>query len=374
MAIELLNIFAVAAPGLEPIVERELRTLGEQPRRDVGGVSWQGDARSVMRANLWLRTATRVLVRASKFTAKSFAELERHAKKVPWSRFVAPGVDVEFAVTSRKSKLIHTGAIEQRLRAAIDGGRRKSVDAAPARSQLFVVRVVRDEFEISADTSGELLHMRGYRQAVGKAPLRETLAAALLYAATWSGDVALLDPFCGSGTIPIEAALIAREIAPGINRNFAFENWPGYDDAAWESLVADALKRIKPTSPVKLSGSDRDKGVLESARANAERAGVLGDIEFSQRAVSAIEAPATAGLIATNPPYGVRASPKHDVRDVYAALGNVVRNKLGGWRVAMYASEERFVKQTKLDLSAELHTSNGGIRIAAWMGTPTTAP
>src|SRR5262249_7283411 len=160
-----------------------------------------------------------------------------------------------------------------------------------------------------------------------------------------------------------------RDIAPGLRRRFAFEQWPNHDAPLWKSVVHEATQRAKQQSPVKIAGSDRDAGAIESALANAERAGV-GDIEFSRRAVSAIEGPSGVGLIATNPPYGVRASPKSDVRDVYAALGNVARKDFAGWRVAMYASEERLVKQTKLDLSSEFRTTNGGIKIAAWITAP----
>jgi len=349
-------------------VARELKGLGEQPRVEVGGISWTGDERSVMRANLWLRTATRVLVRVGRFNAKSFAELERQAKRVNWERFVGPGATAAFRVTARKSKLIHSDAIAERLQAAV--GRRSSPSVASKRAtpnteQLFVVRVLRDEFEISVDTSGELLHMRGYRQAVGKAPLRETLAAALLIAADWSGDTPLIDPLCGSGTIPIEAALIARRIAPGAGRRFAVLDWPGASAAMWKTLLDDARSIELSRSPAAILGSDRDQGVIASARANAERAGVAADIEFSVRAVSAIEPPSTPGLVATNPPYGVRASPKADVRNLHAQFGNVMRKTCAGWRVAFYSAQQRHTSETGLATRDMFRTTNGGIKITA---------
>ncbi len=323
-----------------------------------------------MRANLWLRSATRVLVRVAKFEATTFAELERHAQRVNWARYLAPGVAAEFAVTSKKSKLIHTGAIEQRLVGAIrsetQDPRPKTQDPSSKRSQLFVVRVIRDEFEISADASGELLHMRGYRQAIGKAPIRETLAAALLIAADWTGDTPLLDPFCGSGTIPIEAALIARRIAPGIKRSFAALHWPGADRAVWMTLVGEARAAERPTSPVVIVGSDRDAGAVASAIANAERASVAADIQFSKLALSAADAHgSTVGLIATNPPYGVRASPKSDVRNLYAQLGNIARARFAGWRVALYSAQPRLTAETKLTTRELFHTTNGGIKVTA---------
>jgi putative N6-adenine-specific DNA methylase len=356
-----------------------LSGLGEQPRVEDGGVSWIGDARSVMRANLWLRTATRVLVRVARFNAKSFAELERHAKGIAWERFVAAGAAADFRVTSRKSKLIHSDAIAQRLQTAV--GRRPSAPVpkklAAVRTtndivrpaQLFVVRVLRDEFEISADSSGELLHMRGYRQAVGKAPLRETLAAALLIAADWAGETPLLDPLCGSGTIPIEAALIARRIAPGAGRRFAVLDWPEASAARWATLLDDARSIELPRSPVAILGSDRDKGAIASARANAERAGVTADIELSVCAVSAIKPPPAPGLVATNPPYGVRASPKTDVRNLYAQFGNVMRATCAGWRVAFYSAQDQHVRETALATAEMFRTTNGGIKVTAVVST-----
>jgi putative N6-adenine-specific DNA methylase len=365
LATALFNCFAVAAPGLEPIVAKELRALGERPRAEPGGVSWRGDWLSVMRANLWLRSATRVLVRIAKFEATSFAELERNAKRVPWVRYLAMGAAAEFAVTSKKSKLIHTGAIEQRLRGGIEDSRPKTQDPRPKFSQLFVVRVIRDEFEISADASGELLHMRGYRQAIGKAPIRETLAAALLIAADWNGDTPLVDPFCGSGTIPIEGAMIARRMAPGARRSFAALRWPDAHIGKWKAMLDEAKAQELPTTPVTILGSDRDKGAIESSRANAERAGVAADIGFSQRAVSAVEAPSGAGLLATNPPYGVRASPSTDMRNLYAQIGNVVRERFPTWRLAMYSAQKRLTAETRLETSELFNTTNGGIKVAA---------
>jgi putative N6-adenine-specific DNA methylase len=353
---------------VEPIVARELKALGEQPRIEDGGVSWDGDARSMMRANLWLRTASRVLVRVARFKATAFYELEKRAKQIPWDEFVAPGLDVEFRVTARKSKLYHSDAIQERLANSV-GPRAKSTSADNLRPtadmQLFVVRVFHDEFTISADTSGELLHMRGYRQAIGKAPLRETLAAALLLAADWTGQSPLLDPFCGSGPIPIEAALIARRIPPGLQRQFAFMRWPSYRASHWKELVREAHTSMRASSPVPILGSDRDAGAIESALANAERAGVASDIELSVRAISAIEPPDTRGLIATNPPYGVRVGKVANVRNLYAQFGHVLRQKCAGWRVLMYSPDTRLARETGLPFQELLRTSNGGIRVSA---------
>ena len=350
---------------------RELSALGEQPRIEDGGVSWDGDARSIMRANLWVRTASRVLVRVARFKATAFYELEKRAKKIPWTQYVPHGAEADFRVTAHKSRLYHSDAIAERLARIADSGRRTSDvgHRTTDSGQLFVVRVVRDEFTISADTSGALLHMRGYRQAIGKAPLRETLAAALLMVADWSGDTPLLDPFCGSGTIPIEAALLARCIPPGLHRRFAFMDWPSFDERAWRTLLSASSAQSRPGSPVALLGSDRDRGAIAAAGANAARAGVAGDIDFSVRAVSEIEPPAERGLVATNPPYGVRVSAGSDLRNLFAQLGNVLRARWGGCRIALYAPDERLLRESRIPTSEAIRTSNGGIKVSAHIGT-----
>ncbi len=331
-----------------------------------------------MRANLWLRTASRVLVRVARFKATAFHELERRAKRIPWNEYLTQGVAADFRVTTHKSRLHHSGAIAERLLAACGSplaanrspfavsGKRQA--AGDERHQLFVVRVVRDEFTVSADTSGDLLHMRGYRQAVAKAPLRETLAAALLLACEWNGAVPLLDPFCGSGTIPIEAALIARNIAPGSRRGFAFMRWPAFDEPAWRAELGNAAAAARPRADVPIVASDRDAGAVESAGANAERAGVLADLALSQRALSAVEPPAGTGLLATNPPYGKRVGDA-DVRNLWAQIGKVLRARFRGWSAAFYCADPRLAKQTGLEVEVVMRTSNGGIRVAALRAT-----
>ena len=348
------------------MIAEELTRLGERPRREDGGVSWDGDARSMMRANLWLRSASRVLVRVAEFRATAFYELEKRAKKIDWAPFLAPGVTPEFRVTSRKSKLYHSDAIAERLLKSVLRPQTKaeSRQQADDGTQLFVVRAERDVFTVSVDSSGALLHMRGYRQAIAKAPLRETLAAALLLAAKWDGDRPLLDPFCGSGTIPIEAALIARRLAPGRNRDFAFMTWPGFAAAAWKQLLAEADALALPRAMHAIVGSDRDAGAIAAARANAGRAGVQADTRFEKHALSAARPIAPSGLIVTNPPYGKRIDGGGDVRDVYAQLGNVMRRNFDGWGLAFLAPEQRLAAQLGLSVETLLRTTNGGIRVS----------
>jgi len=274
------DAFAITAPGLEALAVAELRALG-LATGDVepGGVPFAADAAALCAANLRLRTVSRVVVRVASFPARAFHELERKAARVPWERFVAAGGAAAFRVTCRKSRLYHSDAVAERLAAAVarvgatavravgddaddDAGHADHADALP---QLFVVRVLHDRVTISADASGALLHRRGWRQAVAKAPLRETLAAAMLIASGWAPAMPLVDPMCGSGTIAIEAALLARRIAPGLGRDFALRRWPELDTSVWAAEVARAESERLPAAPAPIVGSDRDAGAIRRA-------------------------------------------------------------------------------------------------------------
>jgi 23S rRNA G2445 N2-methylase RlmL len=371
-----LSLFAVSPPGLEQIVAAEVGELGFGGVVVEGGVEWTGTVADVGRANLWLRTASRVLVRVGRFRARTFFELERHASRLGWAEFVGPGRAVTVRVTSRKSKLYHEAAIAERLFRALQDatGARPAAgteeeDEEGATSQLFVVRVLRDAFTISADSSGALLHRRGYRQQTGKAPLRETLATALLRSIQWRGQWPLLDPFCGSGTIPIEATLIARDIAPGLagrdrgERAFAFTTWPLHDGPAWAREITEARDRIRDRAVVPILGSDRSAGAVMAARANATRAGVEADIAWTVAPLSAAPGPGPAGVLVTNPPYGQRVSAGAELRDLYAALGRYVRENLPNGSIVLLSPDARLDAQIGFPLEIVADTRNGGIPV-----------
>ena len=381
-----LDIFAITAPGLESLCASELSAIGVRGVVQEGGVAWSGDMKSVARANLWLRTASRVIVRVAEFRAKAFHELELSAKRIEWERWVAPGTSVEFRVTCRKSKLYHSDAVAQRFGEAVtkrvkdvglveaekesdesDSPRPRSLAALGmtkgALGMTIVVRFLHDVCTVSVDASGELLHLRGYRQALAKAPLRETLAAAVLLASGWKGDTALVDPMCGSGTIPIEAARIARRIAPGRDRDFAFLHWPKADKEGWKKLLDEARAVELPSSPIAIAGSDRDEGAIVAAKANAERAGVAADINFEVQPISALSAAEPPGLIVSNPPYGVRVGETDRLRNLYAQLGNVVRARRPGWTLALLTADRNLERQLHLDLEEQFRTKNGGIPV-----------
>jgi putative N6-adenine-specific DNA methylase len=401
------TLFAVCAPGLEKVTAREIQNLtplpdpppspglvaqergeGWRPREaglsrvggEVGGVEFRGDLRVLYRANLQLRTASRVLVRLGGFQANAFAELRRKAGQLEWEKFTAPGQPIALRVTCHKSRLYHSDAVAERVAGAIEDRlgypihRTHSLDDASLDasndadevhdSQLIVVRLVHDRCTISIDSSGALLHQRGYRLASGKAPLRETLAAGVLLASGWDRQSPLLDPFCGAGTIAIEAALLARQIAPGRARHFAFMDWPNYRAALWKDILAEAQADEREACPPILA-SDRDAGAVQAARANAERAGVAANIEFTRRAVSAIEPPAETGWVITNPPYGVRVRENRDLRNLYARFSQVLRAKCPGWQAGILIADAPLQASLNLpfDEGRSVWLMNGGLRV-----------
>ena len=238
------DALAVCAPGLEGVLDEELAALGVRRRRVTkGGVSIRVSTRELYAANVWLRTASRLLVRIGRFRATGFRDLEREVAAMDWSPWLAEGSAVKLRVSSGSSRLHHTGAIAERIENALGGGdSRRNGDHGDGDTQAFVVRVQRDVVTISVDASGDNLHRRGWRLATAKAPVRETLAAAMVLASGWRGDRPLLDPLCGSGTIAIEAALLAQGRAPGANRTFAFQRWPSFEPGTWASVHADVQR------------------------------------------------------------------------------------------------------------------------------------
>ena len=374
------SCYAITAPGLEEVTGAELRALGLSARAETGGLPFHADPTQLVAANTELRTATRIIVRIAQFEARTFRDLETRAKRIPWEAYVAPGSVVRFKVTSHKSKLFHQdavaerllGSVQHRLGSGVSVGSVTEDEDEPERrgemanQQLFVVRLAHDSCIVSADSSGDLLHRRGYRIAGGKAPMRETLAAAMLLGIGWDATRPLLDPFCGSGTIPIEAGLLARRIAPNLPRalrgEFSCLRWPAFARAAAGPVLEQAQERMLPTSPVPIIGSDRDSAVIQAARANALRANIP-EVEFHSASVSAVHPPKAVGWIVTNPPYGVRIGDQKRLRALYAQLGKLMRSRLSDWRLAMLESQREVRRFTGLTMQEILSTRNGGIRV-----------
>lgn len=369
------DCLAVCPPGIEPFLADELRALGLRPTKPIhGGVPFRATDRELYVANVWSRIATRVVVRIGTFVARSFADLETRAAKLPWADFLGPELSPVFRVSALKSKLYHTDAIAERLHRVT--GTEPLADASHTdheRVQLVVVRLAHDKVTVSIDSSGDSLHRRGWRQQVAKAPMRETLAAAVVRASGWAFDRPVLDPMCGSGTIPIEAALAAAGLAPGARRSFAFQRWPSFRpgtfasvDAGVRAAATDAARRA--AVPPILAG-DRDEGAVAAATANAARAGVADLVDIQHGALRdtlrrAADRAAPPGLVLTNPPYGTRVGSGRDLRDLYAALGAGMRGDLAGWSLGMLVADRALAGHTALPLEDRFVTTNGGIDVA----------
>ncbi len=373
-----LACYAACLPGLEPFVADELVALGVRPGPvGRGGVPFTGSTRQLYAANLHLSTATRVLVRLGSFVARTFRDLENRAEELPWADHLPPGVPVRFRVTAKGSKLHHTGAIEERLADVVtdvlvqrDGW--APLDEDDEGVQLVVVRMASDRCTVSIDSSGEPLHRRAWRLATAKAPLRPTLAAALLTASGWDGTAPLLDPFCGSGTIAIEAARRARGIPAGSGRAFGFADWPGFEPGTWASVHAESLTRIRDAAPAPVIASDRDDGAVVISTENVERAGVADDVEVRRAAVSSLVEPGALppgpGWIVTNPPYGQRIG-GGDPRNLFDRTGDVFRAVAGGWNVTLLEADARAVGHLRLPLEEVARAHNGGIPVRIMSGT-----
>lgn len=364
-----LDTFTVCVPGVEPILERELADLGVRGRRRHGGVAAEMTTRQLYAANLQLRTATRVVVRVARFQARSFAVLERSLRDIDWSPWLDPDTPVTARATSHRSRLWHTGAVVERLLRAAPGQEASDGDAPQVRVML---RLVHDQVTVSVDSSGDPLHRRGWRRPTAKAPLRATLAAAMLLASGWDGGTPLVDPFCGSGTIPIEAALLARRTAPGLVRagwpggGFAFQRWPAFEPGTWASVLGTARATGRPGATAPVVARDRDRGAVAATLDNAARAGVADDLDVAPAALSDLDvAPGAGGggWLVTNPPYGRRIRSGRDLRNLYARLGQVVATRLPDWRVGLLVADVAAAGHTGLALAPAFHATNGGIEV-----------
>lgn len=365
------DLFIVFSPGLESITAKELHEMGYQSFSiESGGIAFQGNLNDIYKLNLQLRTASRILIRLGHFHASAFSELEKKSSRLPWETYLTPSLAISLRATCHKSRLYHSNGVIERVVSGI--GKHlgfvpnfittENVEE-PNINQLVSIRLLNDDCTISIDTSGELLHRRGYRLANAKAPLRETLAAGIIIASGWEKDKPFLDPFCGSGTIPIEAALIALGIPPGLKRRFAFMSWPKYEADTWTSLLEGFIKNPPKELPLILA-SDRDAGAISMAYENAKRAGVADFIQFECKAVSAITPPTDPGWVITNPPYGLRIHSNKDIRNLYAQFGKVLRSNCSNWKAAVLCSNKTLLSQTGIKFTPTLHFSNGGINVS----------
>lgn len=366
-----MKTFELVVPchfGMEAVTKREIYDLGyEITKVEDGRITFEGDEEAVCRSNIFLRTAERVLLQVGRFHATTFDELFEGIKALPWEEFIPK--NGKFWVTkasSIKSKLFSPSDIQSIAKKAMVERmkQRYHVDWFTEDGASYPVRIflLKDEVMVTLDTTGESLHKRGYRTMTSKAPITETLAAALIMLTPWKKDRILVDPFCGSGTFPIEAAMLAANIAPGMNRNFTAEQWTNFiPKQLWYDAIEEAQELIDMDITVDIQGYDIDGEVIKAARENAKRAGVEELIHFQQRAVADLHHPKKYGFVITNPPYGERLEEKADLPQLYTQIGEAYRG-LDAWSlylITSYEDTERFIGR-KADKNRKIY--NGMIK------------
>lgn len=341
------KIIATAAMGIEALVAKEVRALGYECEVDNGKVIFEGDELAIARCNLWLRTADRIKVQVGQFKARTFDELFEQTKALNWGDYLP--VDAQFPVSGKsvKSKLFSVSDCQSIVKKAIVDSMKKHYNKTTGwleeTGSTFKIEValLKDVATLTIDASGAGLHKRGYRVGQGEAPLKETLAAALIMLTPWNADRPFVDVFCGSGTIAIEAALIGQNIAPGFNRDFLSEEWPWMSASIWDKAREEAEDLANYDQVLDIAGHDIDHRMVKVAEQNAFEAG-LGDlIQFKQMQVRDFTTPKEYGIIIGNPPYGERLSDRPSVEKMYAEMGQAF-SKLDTWSIYMLTSHEQF--------------------------------
>ena len=362
------HYFATVARGLEAIATQELEGLGAQSvRPDFTGVHFAGDASLMYRVNLWSRTIFRVLLRVAEFPCPNAKRLYQEIQNIQWEQYLKPHHTLAVRATGGNQQLNHThftalqvknGIIDQQRHQFTE---RSSIDTNNP-DVLLNVHIHQNHCILSLDSSGTSLHRRGYRPAMGLAPLKETLAAALLEMADWQPTMPFFDPLCGSGTLPLEASLKALNIAPGLFRNsFGFERWLDFDPQCWEQLLQEAKNSQIAELKAPILGSDRDSDIIKQARINAENCGVAQQVTFNQTELSQVEAPAGTGIIICNPPYGERVGNANQLGDFYKLLGDVFKQQFKGWTAFVLCGNKELAKRIGLKASRRIPVYNGSI-------------
>ena len=362
-----MTLIATAAMGLEALVAQEVRDLGYECTVENGRVLFEGDETAIARANMWLRTADRVKILVGEFKAFTFDELFEKTKKLPWENYLDETAEFPVMGKSVKSKLFSVSDCQAIVKKAIVERMKKAYKKdgwLDENGPLYRIEVglLKDRATLTIDTTGpQALHKRGYRTGQGEAPLKETLAAALVKLTNWTPDRPLVDPFCGSGTIAIEAAMIGQNIAPGFNREFVSETWPMIDSSIWDKVRDEADELANYDQPLDISGYDIDHRMVQIAKDNALEAGFADLIEFKQMQVKDFTTTKEYGVIIGNPPYGERLSDRPSVERMYKEMGEVLR-PYETWSVYMMTSDENFEQFYGKPATKKRKLFNGFIR------------
>ncbi|MBI1995901.1 MAG: N-6 DNA methylase [Deltaproteobacteria bacterium] len=361
------RFFATCPRGLELILAGELRLLGAEKVHAVGGgVHFGGDILLCYRANLASRVASRILWQVSTDRYRDEDDIYRRAYALPWTDWFDAARTIRVDVTATKSPLTSLNFVTLKIKDAVCDkirrltGRRPSVDTHQPNISIQAHLTDRD-FTLYLDTTGEPLFKRGKRIAAGEAPLRENLAAGILRLAGWEPGIPVLDPMCGSGTILLEAALMALDIAPGLGRHFAFEKFKNFDGRRWRELLQRSQAQQRPKTPLAIYGSDLSADALKTARANLAVAGLERAVSLKQANVLEISAPAKEGIIVTNPPYGVRLGEQRELAEFYPKLGDALKKNFAGWRAYILSADMRLPKLIRLAASKRTPLFNGAL-------------
>jgi putative N6-adenine-specific DNA methylase len=342
------ELIATAAFGLEAVVAKELKELGYTDQMvENGRVTFWGDEEAICRANLWLRAADRVLLKMGEFTAQTFDELFEKTRALPWTEWLPE--DAEFPVSGKsvKSRLYSVPDCQAIVKKAVVEKMKEKYRTAWFRENgpryKIEVGILKDTVTLTVDTSGAGLHKRGYRRLTGTAPLKETLAAAVVLLSKWQADRVLADPFCGSGTIPVEAALIGLNVAPGLAREFDAERWPGVHGVLWDRTREEARSVVARDRVLRILGTDQDENAVSQARYHARQAGVDGQIHFQRTAFAEFRSRYEQGFVICNPPYGERLGEIRQAEEIYREMRRVFA-ALGGWSFFVLAAHPDFEK------------------------------
>ena len=362
-----LEIIAATTFGLEAVAKREIEVLGYKIlRAEDGKITFMGDERAVARANLWLRTADRVQIKMAEFEALEFEDLFQQVKAIAWEEWIPPEGKFIINGSSVKSKLSSVPACQSVAEKAIVEKLREcyGIEHFEKSGALYDIKItlLKNRVTVTLDTTGHGLHKRGYRQSSVEAPIKETLAAAMVLLSFWKKDRILVDPCCGSGTIPIEAAMIARNIAPGISRSFACEEWDAIPGKLWKEERKAAFELIDNECSPKIFGLDINPAAIEAAKANAEAAGVEDCIRFAAADVTAMRTKSLGGVIVTNPPYGERIGDKQGIEKIYEAYRGFLREN-PTWSLFVVTADKSIEKKLERQADRRRKLYNGRMEV-----------
>ncbi|MBF2056682.1 MAG: class I SAM-dependent RNA methyltransferase [Cyanobacterium sp. T60_A2020_053] len=359
--------FATVARGLEEMLAEELQELGAPTTAtDFTGVHFEGDLSLLYRVNLWSRLAFRILRKIAVVKSNNPDQLYDSVKTVDWSLYLSPEQTFLVNCTGKNPRLNHSHFTALQIKQAIvdqqqENQRPRSNIDTQNPDIIINAHIHENQCILSLDSTGESLHRRGYRSAMGRAPIKETLASAIIKMSNWTPDLPFFDPLCGSGTLPLEATLIALNIAPGLyRRGFAFQQWADYDADLWEKMFREAETQEKDLQPL-IMGSDADEDVILQAKNNARACGFADKIKFSQQRLADIEAPADHGILICNPPYGKRLGDTEQLIPLYKMLGDVMKQRFRGWTAYILSGNKELTKKVGLRTSARIPIDNGGI-------------